>query len=47
MTMSGLAANRRPQIVAPRPPGIIYSGFYKGGWGARSDSKAADWNYDH
>ena len=45
MTMSGLAANRRPRMVAPRSPGIIYSGFYKGGRGARSDSKAADWNY--
>ena len=47
MTMSGLAANRRPRIVAPRSPRITYLGFYKGGRGARSDSKAADWNYDH
>ena len=47
MTMSGLAANRRPRIVAPRSPRITYLGFYKGGWGARSDSKAADWNYGH
>ena len=47
MTMSGLAANRRPRIVAPRLPRVIYSGLYKGGRGARSDSKAADWNYDH
>ena len=47
MTMSGLAANRRPRIVAPRSPRIIYSGLYKGGRGARSDSKAADWNYGH
>ena len=45
--MSGLAANRRPRIVAPRSPRIIFLGFYKGGRGARSDSKAADWNYDH
>ena len=47
MTMSGLAANRRPWMVAPRSPRITYLGFYKGGRGARSDSKAADWNYDH
>ena len=47
MTMSGLAANRRPRIVAPRSPRIIFLGFYKGGRGARSDSKAADWNYGH
>ena len=47
MTMSGLAANRRPRVVALRSPRIIYSGFYKGGRGARSDSKAADWNYGH
>ena len=47
MTMSGLAANRRPRVVAPRSPRIINSGFYKGGQGARSDSKAADWNYGH
>ena len=33
--------------MAPRSPRITYSGFYKGGRGARSDSKAADWNYDH
>ena len=33
--------------MAPRSPRIIYSGFCKGGWGARSDLKAADWNYDH
>ena len=45
MTISGLAANRRPQIVATRSPRITY--FYKGGWGARSDSQAADWNYGH
>ena len=47
MTMPGLAANRRPRVVAPRSPRITYSGFYKGGRGARSDSKAADWNYGH
>ena len=47
MTMSGLAANRGPRMVAPRSPRITYSGFYKGDQGARSDSKAADWNYDH
>ena len=47
MTMSGLAANRRPRIVAPRSLRIIFLGFYKGGRGARSDSKAADWNYGH
>ena len=47
MTLSGLAANRRPRIVAPRLPRVIYSGLYKGGRGARSDSKAADWNYGH
>ena len=47
MTMSGLAANRRPRIVAPRSPRITYVGFYKGGLGARSDLKAADWSYDH
>ena len=47
MTMSRLAANRRPRIVALRSPRIIFLGFYKGGWGARSDSKAADWNYDY
>ena len=47
MTMSGLAANRKPRIVAPKSPRIIFSGFHQGGWGARSDSKAADWNYDH
>ena len=47
MTMSGLAANRRPWMVAPRSPRITYLGFYKGGLDARSDSKAADWNYDH
>ena len=47
MTMSGLAANRRPRIVAPRSPRIIYSGFYKGGQGARSDFKAADLNYSN
>ena len=29
MTMSGLAANRRPRVVAPRLPRIIYSGLYK------------------
>ena len=45
MTMSGLAANRSPWMVAPRLPKITYSEFYKGGRGARSDSKAADWNY--
>ena len=47
MTMPGLAANRRPRVLAPRSPRITYSGFYKGGRGARSDSKAADWNYGH
>ena len=47
MTMPGLAANRRPRVVAPRSPRITYSGFYKGGRVARSDSKAADWNYGH
>jgi len=47
MTMSGLAANRRPRMVATRSPRITYSVVYKGGWGARSDSKAADWNYGH
>ena len=45
--MPGLEANRRPRIVKPRSPRIICSGIYKGGQGARSDSKAADWNYDH
>ena len=45
MTMSGLAANRRPWMVATRSPRITYSVVYKGGRGARSDSKAADWNY--
>ena len=45
--MSGLAANRSPQMVAPRSPRITYSGFYKGGRGARFDSKAGDWNYGH
>ena len=34
-------------MVAPRSSRITYSGFYKGGQGARSDSKAADWNYGH
>ena len=29
MTMSRLAANRRPRVVAPRLPRIIYSGLYK------------------
>ena len=33
--MSGLAANRRPLIMAPRSPKIIYLGFYRGGRGAR------------
>ena len=47
MTMSGLAANRRPWIVAPRLPRVIYSELYKGGRGARSDSKTADWSYGH
>ena len=47
MTISGLATNRRPQMVATKSPRITYSGFYKGGRGARSDSKAADWNYGH
>ena len=47
MTIPGLAANRRPQMVATRSPRITYSGFYKGGRGARSGSKAVDWNYSH
>ena len=47
MTISGLVANGRPWLVATRSPRITYSGFYKGGQGARSDSKAADWNYVH
>ena len=29
MTMSRLAANRRPRVVAPRLPRIISSGLYK------------------
>ena len=37
MTMPGLAANRRPRVVAPRSPRITYSGFYKGGLGASID----------
>ena len=45
MTVSGLAANRRPRVVVTRSPRITYSVDYKGGRGARSDSKAADWNY--
>ena len=47
MAMSGLPGNRRPGIVAPKSPRIIYSGFYKGGQGARSDFKAADLNYSN
>ena len=47
MTMSGPAANRRPQVVAAGSPRITYSVVYKGGRGARSDSKAAGWNYGH
>ena len=43
----GWSANRRPRVVARRSPRIINSRFYKGGRGARSDSKAADGNYDH
>ena len=45
MTISGLAANRRPRMVATRSPRITYSVVYKGGRGARSDLKAADYNY--
>ena len=45
MTVSGQAANRRPLVVVTRSPRITYSVVYKVGRGARSDLKAADWNY--